>query len=70
MDRNRIEGNWNQVKDKVREQWGKFTDDDLYEISGKREQLERKLHERYGYQNDSAKKEVDDWYKKAQSWPD
>jgi uncharacterized protein YjbJ (UPF0337 family) len=70
MDWNRIEGNWGQVKYKVRDQWGKFTSDDLYEISGHREQLEKKLQERYGYGNDYAKKEVDDWYKQAQSWPD
>ncbi|MEO6382785.1 MAG: CsbD family protein [Nitrobacter sp.] len=70
MDWNRIEGNWKQLQGKVREQWGKFTDDDLYEIAGKREQLEGKLQQRYGYQKDVAKKAVDDWYAKAQSWPD
>jgi uncharacterized protein YjbJ (UPF0337 family) len=29
MDWNRVEGNWKQVKGKVKEQWGKLTDDDL-----------------------------------------
>ena len=43
MDWNRIEGNWKQVKGKVKEQWGKLTDDDLDEISGRREQLEGKI---------------------------
>ena len=31
MDWNRVEGNWKQVKGKVKEQWGKLTDDDLFE---------------------------------------
>jgi uncharacterized protein YjbJ (UPF0337 family) len=70
MDWNRIEENWDQVKYKVREQWGKFTFDDLWEISGNREQLEKKLQQRYGYGNEYAKKEVDAWYTKAQTWPD
>jgi uncharacterized protein YjbJ (UPF0337 family) len=70
MDWNRIEENWDQVKYKVRDQWGKFTFDDLWEISGKREQLEKKLKQRYGYGTDYAKKEVDEWYSKAQTWPD
>jgi uncharacterized protein YjbJ (UPF0337 family) len=70
MDWDRIEQNWDQVKYKVRDQWGKFTFDDLWEISGNREQLEKKLQQRYGYGNDYAKKEVDAWYSKAQSWPD
>ena len=29
MDWNRVEGNWKQFKGKVKEQWGKLTDDDL-----------------------------------------
>ena len=42
MDWNRVEGNWKQVKGKVKEQWGKLTDDDLDVIAGKQEQLEGK----------------------------
>ena len=34
MDWDRIEGNWKQIKGKVKEQWGKLTDDDLDEDSG------------------------------------
>jgi len=34
----RIDGNWKQVTGKVKEQWGKLTDDDLTMIDGKREQ--------------------------------
>jgi CsbD-like len=31
-----VEGNWKQVKGKVKEQWGKLTDDDLDVINGSR----------------------------------
>lgn len=62
MDWDRVEGNWKQFKGKVKEQWGKLTDDDLDTIAGKREQLEGKLQERYGYAKDQARKDVDDWY--------
>jgi uncharacterized protein YjbJ (UPF0337 family) len=40
MDWNRVEGNWKQIKGKVKEKWGKLTDDDLNVINGRREQLE------------------------------
>jgi uncharacterized protein YjbJ (UPF0337 family) len=40
MDWNRIEGNWKQVKGKIKEKWGQLTDDDLDVINGQREQLE------------------------------
>ena len=41
MDWNRVEGNWKQMKGKVKEKWGKLTDDDLSVIKGARDQLER-----------------------------
>jgi hypothetical protein len=34
MDWNRVEGNWKQMKGKIKEQWGKLTDDDLDTIEG------------------------------------
>jgi len=40
MDWNRVEGNWKQVKRKIKEQWGKLMDDDLDVIDGKQDQLE------------------------------
>jgi uncharacterized protein YjbJ (UPF0337 family) len=67
MDWDRVEGNWKQLKGKVKEKWGDLSDDDLTEINGRREQLEGKLQERYGYAKDRARKEVDDWYN-AQKW--
>ena len=45
----------------MKEKWGNLTDDDLTTINGKREQLEGKIYQRYGYAKDKAKKEVDDW---------
>lgn len=61
MDWNRVEGNWKQALGRVKEQWGKLTDDDLDTINGQRDQLEGKLQERYGYAKDQARKEIDDW---------
>jgi uncharacterized protein YjbJ (UPF0337 family) len=57
----RIEGNWKQFSGKVKEKWGKLTDDDLASVNGRREQLEGKIQERYGYGRDQVKKELDDW---------
>jgi uncharacterized protein YjbJ (UPF0337 family) len=67
MDWNRVEGNWKQLKGKVKEQWGRLTDDDLDVISGHRDQLEGKIQERYGLAKDQVRQDVDDWYT-AQKW--
>ena len=61
MDWNRVEGNWKQFTGKVKEQWGQLTDDDLKVINGRRDQLEGKLQERYGYDKEQVRKNVDDW---------
>ena len=67
VDWNRVEGSWKQMKGKIKEKWGKLTDDDLNVIDGKQDQLEGKIQERYGYAKDQARREIDDWYN-AQSW--
>jgi uncharacterized protein YjbJ (UPF0337 family) len=61
MNKDRIEGNWKQVKGKVKEQWGKLTDDDIDVISGKRDQLLGRIQERHGVSKDEADKQVKDW---------
>jgi uncharacterized protein YjbJ (UPF0337 family) len=59
----RLAGNWKQFKGKVREKWGKLTNDDLDVIDGKREQLLGKLQERYGLARDAADKQLRAWEK-------
>jgi uncharacterized protein YjbJ (UPF0337 family) len=56
MDWNRVEGNWKQVKGKVKEKWGDLTDDDLTAINGQRDQLEGKIQERYGLAKDKVRR--------------
>jgi len=58
MDWNRIEGSWKQFSGKVKEQWGKLTDDDIAQINGNREQLEGKIQERYGKAKDEVRKDI------------
>jgi len=67
MDWNRVEGDWKQMKGKVKEQWGKLTDDDLTAINGRRDQLEGKIQERYGYAKNKARREIEDWYRSTES---
>jgi uncharacterized protein YjbJ (UPF0337 family) len=58
MNWDRIEGNWVEFKGKVRERWGKLTDDDLDVVAGKREQLIGVLQNRYGLARDALEREV------------
>jgi uncharacterized protein YjbJ (UPF0337 family) len=61
MNWDRIEGKWKQSVGKVKEKWGKLTDDDLTTINGKKDQLVGKIQERYGLAKDAAEKQVDEF---------
>ena len=56
MNKDQAAGNWKQVKGKIKEQWGKLTDDEIDQLQGKSEQLAGKLQERYGLAQDEAEK--------------
>ncbi len=61
MNEDTISGNWKQFKGKVKEAWGKLTDDDLDVIAGKRDQMVGKMQERYGIAKDEAERQVSEW---------
>ncbi|WLO84466.1 CsbD family protein [Pantoea agglomerans] len=61
MNKDEASGNWKQFKGKMKEKWGKLTDDDMQVIEGKRDQLVGKIQERYGSTKDEAEREVSAW---------
>jgi uncharacterized protein YjbJ (UPF0337 family) len=61
MNREQFEGNWHQLKGKLKEKWGKLTDDDIAIINGKYEQFLGKLMQKYGYSKEQAEKESNNW---------
>jgi uncharacterized protein YjbJ (UPF0337 family) len=61
MNWDRIEGNWKQMTGKVKEGWGKLTENDITTIAGKRDQLVGRIQERYGIAKDEADRQVKDW---------
>ncbi|MFT3809691.1 MAG: CsbD family protein [Micropepsaceae bacterium] len=64
MNWDRIEGGWKQLSGKVKEQWGKLTDDDLTEVAGKRDQLAGKIQARYGMAKEEAERQLDNFAKR------
>ena len=58
MNLDQFEGKWEQLKGQVKQKWGKFTDDDITVIKGKKDEMIGKLKERYGYDKEQAEKEL------------
>ena len=60
MNRDVLEGQWKQLKGKVKQQWGRLTDDELNMINGRYDELAGLIQERYGYSRDEAYNEDSD----------
>jgi uncharacterized protein YjbJ (UPF0337 family) len=63
MNRDIIQGNWNQLKGQVQQHWGKLTGDELDRVEGRRKELVGLVQERYGYALEQAEQEVDSFLK-------
>ncbi len=57
MNTDIMKGKWKELKGKVKEQWGNFTDDDLDRIDGRADQMIGLLQQRYGYAREKAEEE-------------
>jgi uncharacterized protein YjbJ (UPF0337 family) len=58
MNQDTIKGQWKQISGKMKQQWGKLTDDDMKVVEGNVEMLAGRLQERYGIARDEAEREV------------
>lgn len=56
----RIEGNWNEKKGKLKQEYGQLTDDDLAYSEGKEEELVGRLQRKLGKSKDEVRKMISD----------
>ena len=61
MNSDQLKGNWNILKGKAKQQWGKLTDDDIDVIDGKRDELVGKIQKSYGISREEAERQVETW---------
>lgn len=53
------QGRWNQVKGKIKQQWGKLTDDDLAQSQGNLDYLVGKIQEQYGGNKEEIRRQLE-----------
>jgi uncharacterized protein YjbJ (UPF0337 family) len=61
MNWDQVKGDWKKFGGKVKEAWGKLTDDDLKVIAGKRDQLAGAIQKAYGVARDEAERQIQDF---------
>ena len=62
MNKDIIEGKWEQLKGQAKAKWGDLTDDELAEAKGNAQFLAGKVQERYGKTKEEAEAEVNSWF--------
>ncbi len=61
MNKDIVEGKWEQAKGDIQKKWGKLTNDDLDVIKGDAKKLAGKLQEKYGWSQEETETEMKDY---------
>ena len=62
-----LEGNWNEIKGKLRHKWGQLTDDDLPQIRGDAEQIIGAIQRKTGEARDAIEQYLQEMFGSAAS---
>lgn len=60
MNSTTLKGKWNEVKGKLKSQYGNLTDDDLTYVEGKEDELYGRLQQKLGKSKDEVKRMIDE----------
>jgi len=66
MNKDIFEGKWEETKGKMKQVWGKLTDDDFKQLEGNQQEIYGKLQKHYGYSKDQAEKAIKDFQQQYQ----
>jgi uncharacterized protein YjbJ (UPF0337 family) len=61
MNKLTIEGNWNEIKGKLKQKYGDLTDDDLTFAKGKEDELYGRLQKKLGKSKEELKREIEEF---------
>ncbi|MEO5666794.1 MAG: CsbD family protein [Bdellovibrionota bacterium] len=57
-NKNQIKGNWDELKGKIKQAWGKLTDDDVTTAKGNLDEISGRVQKAYGYTQERAQEEL------------
>ena len=68
VNRDRLEGKWKQLSGRVREHWGRLTDDRLSVVAGQHDQLAGRVQERYGIYKEEGERQLKEFLRRNRHW--
>jgi len=60
MNQDQVKGKFDQLSGKIKETWGRLSDDDIALANGKRDQFFGKLQQTYGLAKEDAEKRLNE----------
>lgn len=63
MNKQTTQGDWKIIKGKIKQAWGKLTDDQIESAKGDLQKLEGEIQKAYGLKQEEAKKKYNEWKK-------
>ena len=61
MNKDTVSGDWKVLKGKIKESWGKLTDDEIDSLKGNMDQLQGHIQKAYGLTKDEATKKYNEF---------
>ncbi|WP_233840730.1 CsbD family protein [Dyella sp. 2HG41-7] len=58
MNRDTISGQWKQISGRIKQQWGKWTHDDLKVVEGHSDMLSGRMQERFAVARTDAQRQI------------
>jgi uncharacterized protein YjbJ (UPF0337 family) len=68
MNRDRCAGMWKQLTGKLKEHWGKLTNDPFITFTGIRDQLAGRIQEQYGVSEEESERQLQDFIERNRYW--
>lgn len=68
MNRDRVEGNWKQLRGNLREQWGRLLGDESGVDAGRRDQLAGSIQVRQGISKEEIERQLSDFLERNRDW--
>ena len=68
MNQDRFAGIWKQIRGKVKESWGRLTNNPLAVTAGRRDQFTGSHQERHGISKEKAARQLKDFLDRNRNW--
>jgi uncharacterized protein YjbJ (UPF0337 family) len=65
MNKDQAKGSWNEFVGKVKQQWGKLTDDDIALLKGNAQEFYGKVQKEYGLAKEDAERQIKEFEKQS-----